>query len=206
MSEFHQHPDNLIFVRTDEGIYLDSLYNFLLDYGGEFPVLPPGNERYYIPGKAHFINGNPAPLEWAHGDAVILAYADLIDAQNQRNTPPPPSLAELKLSAFTTLNNWRGRKRLEIGLTEAKFQDLVYSGKTTLALNWLSNPELPFPFPLEAEARGMTNDQFAQYIIETTNNWTAASDQIEAMYIQAHVVITIANSPEDIQAIIDSLP
>lgn len=75
MAQYHRHPDGLVFIRTEEAIYSDTLAGFLADYG-ELPELPEGyNEQFYEPGIRHFYaNGSeatPLPLVWPDGDLII---------------------------------------------------------------------------------------------------------------------------------------
>ncbi len=65
---FQHHPDGLIYVRTEAGIYQDTIANFEADYGSSGPDLPAGYAgRYYEPGVNHYITTGstavPQPLE-----------------------------------------------------------------------------------------------------------------------------------------------
>lgn len=89
MQNFHHHPDGLIYVRTDAGIYCDSVENFALDLGQPYPGLPEGfDERYYEPGVKHCLSTRtsavPQELSWPEGDAYIAAYDSLVAAKNLR--------------------------------------------------------------------------------------------------------------------------
>lgn len=86
---FQHHPDGLIFVRTVQGVYMDTIANFELDFGESYPGLPEGFiGRYYEQGKEHYITtGNtavPQPLQWADGDRYIAAYDALMAAKADR--------------------------------------------------------------------------------------------------------------------------
>lgn len=90
MTQYHRHPDNLIFIRTPNATYSDTVENFEADYG-QVPGLPEGfNEEFYEPGVRHFYaNGNeaqPLPLEWGEGDLIIAALPALLDIQARRVT------------------------------------------------------------------------------------------------------------------------
>lgn len=89
MPQYHRHPDNLIFIRTDDATYCDTLENFAADYG-ELPALPDGfNEEFYEPGIRHFYANSseavPLALEWVDGDLIIAALPALLDIQARRN-------------------------------------------------------------------------------------------------------------------------
>lgn len=89
MAQYHHHPDGIIFIRTDAGTYFDSIDNFEIDLGAQYPGLPSGfNERRYTPGIEHVLsNGSsaePQPLAWPEGDAYIAAYDDLVAAKAAR--------------------------------------------------------------------------------------------------------------------------
>lgn len=91
MSQYHHHPDGLIFIRTSEAIYVDTLANFELDFGASAPGLPEGfNEQFYEPGVRHFYaNHNealPLSLEWIDGDMIISSLPALLDIQARRVT------------------------------------------------------------------------------------------------------------------------
>lgn len=91
MAQYHLHPDGLVFIRTSEGTYADTLANFEADNGGPAPGLPTGfNEQFYEPGVRHFYaNGTdaqPLPLEWPEGDLIISALPAFLDIQARRIT------------------------------------------------------------------------------------------------------------------------
>jgi hypothetical protein len=89
-SMFQQHPDNLIYVRTPQGTYMDTTQNFVADNGSALPALPPkATERIYDQGKRHTIMGDGnviagGPMPWAYGDKAINDIAKLLTAQEQR--------------------------------------------------------------------------------------------------------------------------
>lgn len=89
----HQHPDGLIYLRTDAGNYVATLAEFEQDYGAPFPVLPDGfTERYYRPGKKHNVQNERGveglPLPWPEGDAILAAFDTLAAKQQARENPP----------------------------------------------------------------------------------------------------------------------
>lgn len=91
MPNFHQHPDGLIFVRGDEETYVDTVENFIADFGQPLPELPPGlNERYYEPGIRHFCtNGLDAfpqeGLSWPYGNLALSSLPALLAVQQARS-------------------------------------------------------------------------------------------------------------------------
>jgi hypothetical protein len=98
MSQYHHHPDNLIYVRTTNAIYCDTVANFALDFGRIWP-LPKGlTELLYEDGEkawlvVHDAVGNQrsgGAVPFAFGHAAIAAIDTLLAAQAKRNTPPPP--------------------------------------------------------------------------------------------------------------------
>ena len=93
MISFHQHPDGLVFVRMEAGVYCDTLANFTADYGQDI-TLPAGSERYYEPGQRHVINGEPQALEWPPGDWAIADFEKIKANKLIRVTPPPLTAAE----------------------------------------------------------------------------------------------------------------
>lgn len=90
MVMLHQHPEGLIYVRTDEGVYGDTLENFKIDYGSIAPMLPEGiTERIYEPSKRHalimnhdVIDGGPMP--WLEGDEIISGIQRMLKSQKAR--------------------------------------------------------------------------------------------------------------------------
>lgn len=94
MAEVHQHPDGLVYVRTDDGVYMDTLENFALDYGQGLPALPAGaDDRIYAQGKRHAIMGGGnviagGPVPWDLGDQLINSVSALLAAQDARRNPP----------------------------------------------------------------------------------------------------------------------
>jgi hypothetical protein len=90
MAEFHQHPDNWVYVRTAGGIYADRPDNFVADFGVELPPLPDGaNERIYTQQRRHALMGDGnvvagGDLPWPLGDAIIARIAEGLEAQRAR--------------------------------------------------------------------------------------------------------------------------
>jgi hypothetical protein len=86
---FQQHPDGNIFVRTNSGVYSDTIANFQADYGQTYPGLPEGYiGRYYEPGVDHYLHTNdsaiPQNLNWREVDAYIAAYDSIVAAKAAR--------------------------------------------------------------------------------------------------------------------------
>jgi hypothetical protein len=90
MNNFHEHPDDLVYVRTDAGTYVDNWQNFETDFGRPLEELPEGVfERIYEPGIRHALNGRSGTVAggervWAYGDDAIAAIRDLLAAQLAR--------------------------------------------------------------------------------------------------------------------------
>jgi hypothetical protein len=90
MAEFHQHPDNWIYVRTPGGVYMDLLENFVLDFGVDLPPLPDGaGERIYTQGRRHALMGDGnvvagGDMPWPLGDAIIADVLRALEAQQTR--------------------------------------------------------------------------------------------------------------------------
>jgi hypothetical protein len=90
MPMLHQHPEGLVFVRTEHGHYGETRKNFEADHGAVLPPLPEGiTERIYEPGKRHalvrgtdVVDGGPMP--WPEGDAIIAKGKDLLARQQDR--------------------------------------------------------------------------------------------------------------------------
>jgi len=112
----------------------------------------------------------------------------------------PPNFEDVQAWAFDYLNQWRGEKRAEIGLTSAAFQELCYTGKALEATRWLDDQQSPFGLAGEAQARGLSNLAMAQLVLGQWVAWQGASDQIEAVYFNAKTSIEAATSIEDIIA------
>ena len=90
MSDFHQHPDGPIYVRTPDGVYADTPENFAADFGATVPPLPAGaDEHIYTQGRRHcFMGGGDVidggPMPWTEGDAIIAGVAAALQAQAER--------------------------------------------------------------------------------------------------------------------------
>lgn len=115
------------------------------------------------------------------------------------------ALDRAKAAAFSTLNTWRGTRRVALGLTEANFQELVYTGKVLESQRWLSAPESPFGLASEAAARGITNEAMAALVLAQWSAWQSASDAIEAAYIIARLWIEAAEDEEEIARVLAGL-
>lgn len=90
MRMLHQHPEGMVYVRTDESTYGDTPENFARDYGAKAPPLPEGmTERIYEPGKRHalicdhdVVDGGPMP--WPEGDKILAKLGRLLAAKAAR--------------------------------------------------------------------------------------------------------------------------
>jgi hypothetical protein len=110
MSQFQIHPDGLVFVRTPNGQYVDTLADFAVDFGQPIPALPPGaTGLFYEQGGRFFASvppGNqvgPAPFESLFCDQAIAAIVTLLAEQDLRRNPPP-TLAQAKAAQIATLS------------------------------------------------------------------------------------------------------
>jgi hypothetical protein len=93
MSQFQQHPDGLVYLRTTAATYVDAAANFVADYKWQLPPLPLGfKERIYEPGVRHALMGNGSvvagPMPWDFGDKALAAVAAILAAQAKRQPAP----------------------------------------------------------------------------------------------------------------------
>jgi hypothetical protein len=96
--QLHIHPDQKIIIRDSNGnvIYIDTVDNFILDYGSDPELLPNSrwNERLYIPDVMDRLADNftqeTSNQSWPDGDAILAAIEDIFAAKEVRNTPPEP--------------------------------------------------------------------------------------------------------------------
>jgi len=93
MGEFHQHPDNLIYVRGEAGKYYgDKSENFAIDFGVTPPALVDGaDEHIYTQGRRHCFMGEGnviagGPVPWPEGDAIIANIDAGLAAQTTRRS------------------------------------------------------------------------------------------------------------------------
>lgn len=106
-NEVHQHPDDVVYVRTDQGVYADTPENLAVDFGAALPSLPEGaDDRIYTQGVRHAIMGGGSvveggPMPWPLGDQLIASITDLLakkslrEAAERANRPvtkPPPGI------------------------------------------------------------------------------------------------------------------
>jgi hypothetical protein len=110
MSQYHHHPDNLIYVRTEKAVYCDTVANFALDFGRIWPLPKDVSEILYEDNPSFDKNSGPrclrfdragnqlaGPRPFPFGDAAIAAIKTLLAAQAKRKAdaeeaakPPPP--------------------------------------------------------------------------------------------------------------------
>lgn len=101
MAEFHQHPDGIIYVRSDYISYSATRENFVIDFGVELPELPAGaDEHIYTQDKRHcFMGGGDVidggPMPWPEGDAIIANLDKAINSQYSRFEPYKPDLPDI---------------------------------------------------------------------------------------------------------------
>jgi len=117
----------------------------------------------------------------------------------------PPDLNTIRVWALSVLNQLRGDQREAIGLTEARWQDLAYTGKALEAQRWQSAPETQFGYAREAAARGISDAQMAALILGQWAAMQEASDAIEAAYVVAKAAIETAQTVEEIEMVLAEL-
>lgn len=132
----------------------------------------------------------PTEAEQAAIDIVVAAHNPIIS---------------VRAEGLARLNEWRGNKRKTLGLTDAWGQELVYSGKMMMALRWLEDQESTFYFHQEAGARGLTDLQMAELIIDQGKAWLMGSDAIEAEYILAKLAIEAGENQAEIGDVLEGL-
>lgn len=87
--QFHHHPDGLIYLRTDHGVYEDTVEHFEQD-AGSYSGLPPGMiERRYEPEQYHVLvsadyGQTGGVMPWTEGDGLLAAFEQIIHAQQAR--------------------------------------------------------------------------------------------------------------------------
>lgn len=114
-------------------------------------------------------------------------------------------LVSLRTWALNYLNTWRGARRAALGLTPAAFQELVYTGKVLECQRWMAAKESNFGLAGEAAARGLTNEQMAGLVLAQWAAWAGGSDSIEAAYITARAAVSLAESVDDVGAVLAGL-
>ncbi len=92
LPNFHHHPDGLIYIRTDSGIYVDTIANFVLDSEQSYDNLPGIYiERYYEPGITHKLktdsSESPQSLSWSIGDNHIANFDTVVANKQTRLNP-----------------------------------------------------------------------------------------------------------------------
>lgn len=127
MKHIHQHPDGVIYLRTDRGIYMATPTEFEQDYGSPFPALPDGfTERYYRPGEKHNVQNargvEGQPMPWSEGDAILAAIDDLLAKQTAREHPP---LTPAQQKAMRNAQRQGAINRLEVGNLRALREALL---------------------------------------------------------------------------------
>lgn len=132
--------------------------------------------------------------------AILSTEIDSLSTVNpETGIKTPPTLSQAQDKALTFLDIWRGRERIErAGFEPADWQELVYTLKIVETQRWIGNQSSAYGLALEAHARGLTNLQMAQLVINRYNAWLSASDQIESEFLQTKTAIEAALSIEDI--------
>lgn len=85
---FH-HLDGIIIIQSEGKMYSDTVENFRIDLGEDYPGLPGCYiGRYYMPGQSHyFTTGDtayPQQREWPEGDRYIADIERLLAAKKRR--------------------------------------------------------------------------------------------------------------------------
>lgn len=92
MTEFHHHPDGIIYLRGDGEAYAATLDSFTADLAScglpAYDGLPAGTrERRYLGAGAHFLytaDTQEDGGDWPAGDAYLAALTDLRVVAAQR--------------------------------------------------------------------------------------------------------------------------
>lgn len=140
-ASFEEHADGRIYVRTPGLTYCDTRANFEADFGQPPPALElPIVQRIYVPGVRHALGGAEGVLAggempWAFGDAAIAAVDDIVEAQNLRNAPLPPSPEQLQDAARAAIDAVRNA-RLAAGFVDAGETDKIYQCDPNAMTNW----------------------------------------------------------------------
>ncbi|MGE5476573.1 MAG: hypothetical protein ACM3Q1_07965 [Bacteroidales bacterium] len=95
MAEFHHHPDGVIYLRSDAGIYAASPEDFSADLAAcglpPYAGLPAGfRERRYLPGILHAVysaDSQDGGGDWPEGERYLAAQPQLMAAAARRAAP-----------------------------------------------------------------------------------------------------------------------
>ena len=138
MAQFQHHPDGIVYVRTDAGVYADSPENFAADLGEAYEF--SGRERYYEPGVRHHVDDQPQPLDWPQGDAYITAYDALAAAKTARLAPAPLTPEQQRSRTLEQIDLTVGDYRRQFVSSGYAMAD-VYQLKAQTAAAWLADDE-----------------------------------------------------------------
>lgn len=103
--EVHQTPDGIVYVRTLNGVYADTVAHLQADFGVQLPSLPAGaDDRIYRPGIRHTLMGDgnliaAGPLPWLLGDQLISTIQSGLQAQSTRVNFVSPEQQAIKDAA-----------------------------------------------------------------------------------------------------------
>lgn len=92
MTEFHHHPDDVVYLRGEGASYVEAPAGFRADCAAcglpAYAGLPEDvRERRYLPGRLHAVytaNTQAAGGDWPEGDLYLAAVAALAAAQAAR--------------------------------------------------------------------------------------------------------------------------
>ena len=207
----------MVNIMDDDGnSYEDTLANFALDYGSDFPDLPEGAVgREYIPGFRHFtynaqyeaVDGeNP----WRDGDVIIAALADIIAAGEARNEPVEPvlPLEEHRAQAVYELEKGTEAIRGKF-VTRGPGQSMTYQEKGDEAADYVAAgypADLStYPFlQAEVNATGQTAAEAADTILAQKSAWIVVGAAIEEERLKGKINIAAATDRDGMDAAKDA--
>ena len=100
MNRVQLHPDGLVIIESDAGVYIDTPTNYEADAGEMFQGVGVYQQIYYRQGVKHYrittIGDEPfmLPPNYAPYDALILRVPDLLAAQTARQESQQPDLPD----------------------------------------------------------------------------------------------------------------
>lgn len=208
----------MVNIMDDNGnAYEDTLANFALDYGSEFPSLPEGDiGREYIPGFRHFTYNAAYELTdgedvWRDGDRIIAAVADIWNAREART-----ALEEI---IVLTLEEHRAASIYELDkategvrdkfITRGPGQAMTYQEKGDEAADFVAAgypADLStYPFlQAEVNATGKTPAQAADDILAQKSAWIVVGAAIEEERLRGKISINAAVDKDAITAALDA--
>jgi hypothetical protein len=203
MANLHYHPDNLIYIRTNDGTYIDTPENFMLDYGSPYPALPEGfNEEFYEPNvKRYIVNHKtgeykPRGMPFAFGDDVISKFPIIVNNKASRSVVSIP-LETQRAQALAAIDGKAGAVRSRY-ITIAGGQEATYLMKASQSKAF---KDAGYPieniasYPLvkaEADATEDTYQHAADVILYTEGLWGEIAANIERERRKGKIRVTNA--------------